>query len=72
MKYTIDSLHQAYDEKQVSVSEVVSSYTKRIAQLNPTLNAYLTVDEEAIAEQVSKLPKYDKHRFPLWGVPISV
>ncbi|MCR4326173.1 MAG: Asp-tRNA(Asn)/Glu-tRNA(Gln) amidotransferase subunit GatA [Candidatus Roizmanbacteria bacterium] len=72
MKYTIDSLHQAYDQQEVSVSEVVTAYTKRIAQLNPTLNAYLTVDEEAIAEQVSKLPKYDKHRFPLWGVPISV
>ncbi len=72
MKYTIDALHKAYHEKQLSVNEVISGYIKRITKLNPVLNAYLTVDEENIQEQISSLPDCDTKRYPLWGVPISV
>ncbi|HVL80920.1 MAG TPA: amidase [Actinomycetota bacterium] len=61
-------------EKEVSPVELVELYLRRIEELNPGLNAYLTVcADEAMADardRESRLGEGDLP--PFWGVPISI
>src|SRR5712692_302162 len=64
---------RAIAARDVSPVEVVEATLKRIQRLNPTLNAFIAVREQARAdaqEAERKLPRGDLG--PLHGVPISI
>lgn len=69
-EFTIASLIRGYKEKKFSVSEVVASYLDRINKLNPELNAFLTINENALNE-AEKLNDRDP-KLPLFGIPMGV
>ena len=43
---TIVDIIEGYKKKTFSVSEIVDSYIERIEKLNPTINAFITIDAE--------------------------
>ena len=45
-KLTITSILEGYKTKKFSVSEIVNAYLEQIEKLNPTLNAFITIDGE--------------------------
>ncbi len=72
---TILEAAKALRARQVSSSELTQTALKRIGQLNPKLNAFLTVTEE-IALRQAKAADEDMARGvdhgPLHGIPIAV
>jgi amidase len=61
--------------REVSPTEVAEIYLERIAALNPTLNAFLTVDEEAVradARAAEQALADGDATGPLHGVPVAV
>lgn len=68
-------LRELIRQKKLSPVELVDSLLQRIRELNPRLNAYLTVDEENVrtaARQAEDGLMRRKRLPPLWGVPVSV
>ena len=68
-------LRRLIDEKQVSIVELVESFYRRIDDLNPKLNAYLTLcREQALAEANAAQETVQRggQVGPLHGIPISV
>src|SRR5262245_30501905 len=66
---------QAIRTRQVSPVEVVQSYLERIARLNPTLCAYITVLHEhalAAARRAEQVLLCGEALGPLFGVPVAV
>ncbi len=62
-------------DRKASPVEAVEAYLQRIEQLNPSLNAYITVlaDEAmASARQAEAEIAAGKHKGPLHGVPVGV
>ena len=72
---TIQGLHTKLARREVSSEEVTRHLLARISQLNPELNAYITVtEEEALAqarEADQRLANGDATS-PLCGVPIAI
>src|SRR3990172_7834303 len=61
--------------KQVSPVEVTMAVLERIEQLNPRLNAFLTVAAESALEQARAAEKEiakSEYRGPLHGVPVAL
>ncbi|MFQ5934110.1 MAG: amidase, partial [Dehalococcoidia bacterium] len=61
--------------KEISPREIVDLFLRRIEELNPKLNAYLTVTaDEARAEAVKagEAVIHGDHLGPLHGVPVSI
>ena len=52
--FTIASLIQGYKDNKFSVSEVVSDYYDRIAQVNPDYNVYVSLCRDLAEQRVSK------------------
>lgn len=68
---TITDIINGYKEKKFSVSEIVSSYLARIEKLNPTLNAYITIDKKNALRKAKELDNCEV-KTPLHGVPFGI
>ena len=78
MKLTYASIAEVSDwmrTRQVSPVELVTECLKRIEELNPKLNAFITVTADQALKQAKKAEAEIKHaqwRGPLQGIPIGV
>ena len=68
---TIVDIIEGYKKKTFSVSEIVDSYIERIEKLNPTINAFITIDAENAKR---KALEFDNKEItnPLHGVPFGI
>jgi len=72
---TILEAAQALRKRQVSPAELTAEHLERIARLNPRLNAFLTVTEEAArarARQAGQELDRGLDRGPLHGIPVAL
>jgi len=78
---SIQSLHAAYQARQVTVHDVFAAHLARIAaydQQGPTLNSIITVNPKALAEAdaldavLAKTPAGEIPAGALWGIPVIV
>ncbi|MDO8601822.1 MAG: Asp-tRNA(Asn)/Glu-tRNA(Gln) amidotransferase subunit GatA [bacterium] len=74
----INELRKLLDEKKVSSVELTEYFLARIKNLNPELNAYLTVTEDVALQQAREaddalhnLPPTTYHLQPLLGIPYA-
>jgi aspartyl-tRNA(Asn)/glutamyl-tRNA(Gln) amidotransferase subunit A len=73
--YTISQLSELFRQKKLSPVEITQDCLQRIGELNPTLNAFITVTTEQALQQATdaeKEIKNGKWRGPLHGVPIAL
>lgn len=70
-KLTIVDIIDGYKEKKFSISEVVGSYIERIEKLNPTLNAFITIDKDSALRKAKESEKKD-FKGVLHGVPFGI
>src|SRR6476660_900120 len=71
----IDQFHERIRTREISPVEVVDACLTRIHQLNPTLNAFITVfDHEAreLARQAESEIKAGRWKGPLHGIPVGI
>src|SRR5262249_20520526 len=62
-------------QKQLSPVEVIEAHLSRIQRLNPTLNAFVGIDEEqarVAARRVEDELMRGENSKPLLGVPVSI
>jgi aspartyl-tRNA(Asn)/glutamyl-tRNA(Gln) amidotransferase subunit A len=74
-KLTITEASRLIHENELSPSELLESLLQRIDQLEPKLEAWVTIDREgamANAEKYSKEATEGRLRGPLHGIPIGV
>lgn len=73
---TITDIIEGYKSKKFSVSEIVSAYLTRIEKLNPTLNAFITIDSENAKRKAleldNSLTREPVNVSPLFGVPFGI
>lgn len=72
---SLQQLHKQMVDKQIKASELVAHYLRQIKQLDGTINAFITVDEEralAIAAQYDELLQAGEPIKPLIGVPVGL
>ncbi len=70
---TISDIIDGYKEKKFSVFDVVSSYLDRIERLNPTLNAYITIDKDNALKKALRLSSGQANsNLPLFGIPFGI
>jgi amidase len=70
---TIPQLQQAMNAGQLSSFDLTNFYLQRMSQLNPTLNAVITVSPTALADaQAADAARSNGVRRPLLGIPILV
>jgi amidase len=72
---TISELQQGYKDKKYTVSEVVSAYLDRIAEIDkngPALNSIIIINPDVlqIAKELDREYAEGKVRGPLFGVPV--
>ena len=72
-KASLKELASALESKQVSSLELTDLFLSRIAQHNPTINAFVTIDEEKsrAAAKAADAARAAGHAGPLTGVPIA-
>ena len=72
-KTTIPELQLLMNARQINSVDLTNFYLARIHQLNPTLNAVITVSPTALADAraADRARHHDDHR-PLLGIPIIV
>ena len=70
---SLRELASALDTKKVSSLELTDLFLGRIAQHNPTINAFVTIDEEKsrAAAKAADAVRAAGHAGPLTGVPIA-
>jgi amidase len=70
---TIPQLQKLMDRRKLSSQDLVRFYTRRIARLNPRLNAVITVNRSVLAQArtADRLRRHGDHR-PLLGIPVIV
>ena len=70
---TIPQLQQLMNSRRMNSVELTNFYLRRIRQLNPTLNAVITVSPTALADaRAADDARRDGDRRPLLGIPIIV
>ncbi len=72
---TIASLSKMLQKRELSSTEATEAYLNRIAELDPSLNSYITVCGESALEDAAQADKQlasGDNITPLTGVPISV
>jgi len=71
---SIKELAELYKEGRATPKEVVEQLLQRIEQLNPVLNAFITVDKKDVFKQTERAVKMlsKKGASPLCGIPIAV
>ena len=75
MAWTIQSVRESLEAKQISARELVSDSYARIERRNPELNAFLTLCPErayAQAEKIDRLIAEKAALPPLAGVPVAI
>jgi aspartyl-tRNA(Asn)/glutamyl-tRNA(Gln) amidotransferase subunit A len=75
LNLTIKDLSKLISAREVSPVELIEATLERIAKLNPTLNAFITVLEDSArrdAKNAELLIKEGKYKGPLHGIPISL
>ena len=72
-KASLKELASALESKQVSSLELTDLFLSRIAKHNPTINAFVTIDEEKsrAAAKAADAARAAGHAGPLTGVPIA-
>ncbi|MBI2955297.1 MAG: Asp-tRNA(Asn)/Glu-tRNA(Gln) amidotransferase subunit GatA [Chloroflexi bacterium] len=74
-KLTVHEAHELLTKKQITSVELTRSVLERIAQVDPTIRAYITVTPDLALEQAQrvdeKLAKGERVS-PLAGIPIAV
>src|SRR5439155_20432971 len=70
---TIPELQELMNSHRMNSVELTNFYLRRIRQLNPMLNAVITVSPTALADARSadRARRYGDHR-PLLGIPVIV
>ena len=58
--------------REVSASETLAAFLARIDEVNPTLNAIVTRNEDAIREAAQLDQQFDPSDKPLYGLPIAI
>jgi len=75
---TISQAQEGLKKKKFSVSELAKSCLKQIKELNPKLNAFITVCEKEALKQAREADKRIRNsqsairNLPLFGIPIAV
>jgi aspartyl-tRNA(Asn)/glutamyl-tRNA(Gln) amidotransferase subunit A len=69
--FTISDIIEGYKKKEFSVSEIVNSYLDRVNKLNPSLNAFITIDQDNAQEKAKKLDGKEVTN-PLHGIPFGI
>jgi aspartyl-tRNA(Asn)/glutamyl-tRNA(Gln) amidotransferase subunit A len=75
LNLTIKDLSKLISTREISPVDLIEAALERIAKLNPTLNAFITVVEDSArrdAKNAESLIKEGKYRGPLHGIPISL
>src|SRR2546422_6900389 len=75
MAWTIESVRESLETKQISARELVSDSYARIERRNPELNAFLTLCPErayAQAEKIDRLITENAPLPPVAGVPVAI
>ena len=72
LEYTVKDLQQGYDSGEFTIEEITGAYLKRIALLDPRLNAMITVNPYAVMDAIGldKELQEGKKRSPLHGIPV--
>ncbi|HEV8286898.1 MAG TPA: amidase [Chitinophagaceae bacterium] len=73
--YTIAQLSELFRQKKISPVEVTQACLQKIRDLNPTLNAFITVTTNEALQQAADAEREIKNghwRGPLHGVPIAL
>ncbi len=68
---TISDIIEGYKKHEFSVSEIINSYLERVNALNPSLNAFITIDQENAKKKAALLEGKDIIN-PLHGVPFGI
>lgn len=68
---TIAKLAKAIKEKEISSTEITKYYLSRIKEINPKLNAYITVCEQQALKSAKLADESKNENKPLLGVPIA-
>lgn len=74
-RQTVSGLAQAFQNREVTSESVTTACLDRIAERNPSINAFITVlADQALAQarQADREFAAGQHRGPLHGVPISL
>ena len=75
ISHTLSELQTLLSRREVSSTEVTSAYIERIRQVEPKVQAYLTVTEDIAMERASRaddlLQKGEKTA-PLTGIPLGI
>src|SRR6201993_2452645 len=69
------SMAEQVRQKKISALELVDAHLARIAQLNPSVNAFIALDEDRARRDARALDTSAAHgnfRGPLHGVPLSI
>jgi aspartyl-tRNA(Asn)/glutamyl-tRNA(Gln) amidotransferase subunit A len=75
LNLTIRDLSKLISAREISPVDLIEATLERIAKLNPTLNAFITVLEDSArrdAKNAELLIKEGKYKGPLHGIPISL
>lgn len=71
-EYSVIDLQTGYDAGDFTIKDVTKAYLKRIAKLNPGLNAMISINPNAIltARELDTELQEGKKRSPLHGIPV--
>src|ERR671919_1571446 len=75
LNLTIKDLSELISAREISPVDLIESMLERIAKLNPMLNAFITVLEDAAREDAKNaemLIKEGRYKGPLHGIPVSL
>ena len=75
LQMSVRALSEKIKSKVLGVSETVSALQKRIAEAEPEVGAFLTLNEEHLVERIVEVQegiKSGRYAGPLAGVPIAV
>jgi len=75
LKHTIAELGPMLQKRQTSSLDLTTACLKQVAELNPKLNAFITVTAESARREAAAADaeiRSGKYRGPLHGIPISI
>lgn len=70
--YDATTLLELLASKKITSEEIVDACLQRITTVDPLVNAWETLDNEAIRAQLAKIDSYKQEEYPLYGIPIGV
>lgn len=70
--YTATELLKLLQSKTITPKEIAHACLQRIHEIDSLVNAWETIDEEAINAQLIKIETYSQEDHPLYGIPIGV